>query len=320
MRASFRLYNSMTFKLYLVAAALLLLASCKKDGVFNPSAKLSAISEYSQVSYQKYVDSIQSWHQISENVVKRHTVEGWVWNGNTLSAINYYRDGKIDHSLYFTYDGKQLSRIDDNSNGTHAECLYDGRKLDEMRFYDKNGKQKMTYIFTHDGRHISTINVETKGNTKESCSFDAIENFALQMMLPETAGCDLRQARNGIKSDSEITLNLKWKDDNIKSIEYSGHNSLKKATYKHDKNKNPYRSFIGTLASGSTPHDLFLFGNKNNITSSTIINNDGSGEKKSYSYTYSEEYPTSQSQCIIDNVTQGYRYVTTQIRYYEYVE
>ena len=143
--------------------------------------------------------------------------------------------------------------------------------------------------------------------------------FALRMTVPEVCQ-DVLVRQQACKSGSDVTLRLSWSNDNIKSIEYLSSDNIESAVYTYDKYNNPYKGFLATMSIGATPHEMFMFGNKNNMTSSTVKYKDGSKEKKSLSYTYSENYPVSQSQCIIDNFAQGSRYLTTYIVYYEYYE
>lgn len=308
-----------------IIAVLLVLAACKKDGVYKPGDKIAGFAEYSETDYQRYDSQKQQWITYRSDSVRRYTTEKWNWDGNQLNRIDFYTSASstsADHSLVFSYDGKRLQRIYNSKTKGYALCNYDGRNIKEMLFHDKNGKQTGSISFEHDGKRISAMTISGTAATKGDygASQDEMTRAALVFVAGDAgiAAESIKTLARERKTENGITLTLTWKNDNISRIEFS--DGSQSASFTYDRNPNPMKGFLGTLVAGTTAHDMYLCCNANNTTSSTITASDGSKDVLNYSYTYSGELPVSRSRSVVDHYAQGNRIVYSYVTYYQYVD
>lgn len=82
------------------------MASCTKDGVYNPSKKINMV-------YKAWSEDYNGTHYEAQ----RYLAEKWTWDNKTLSSIQYFNDGSYTQN--FTYDGNRLTRIDVYENSVH---------------------------------------------------------------------------------------------------------------------------------------------------------------------------------------------------------
>lgn len=306
------------FALALAIAALCLTTACKKDGVYKPSYKITAIYEYSAVEQQRYNNELKIWETYHKDSVKDHVVERWVWNGKKLDRIDLYRDNnnpsRVSNSLAFVYDGNRLSRINISSDKSHLEFEYDGRRLKEMRQYDNKGTLNLTYSFEYDGKKISTMALD--GEFIPLKKGDLLAEFVAERLLPCEGVAEALNRKSGAKT--QMTASFKWKGDNVSSITYS---SGGKHTFRYDTKTNPFQGLLAMIEmGGEAAGATYYFCNENNAVSITYVDSDGDEDKTSYSYTYSEDIPVSRSNVVISHYQQGYRSVTSQVTTFEYEE
>ena len=294
-----------------LAAVVLSLTSCKKDGVYKPEYRISTIYEYSSVEYQRYVDTSHLWHTYRVDSVASHIVERWSWKDNNLDHIDYYANGRVDHTIAMVYDGKRLTRINSNQGGSYATLEYDGRRLDKIDFYNKNDVVYQTYTFHHDGHNFSSIDVEIVDTKSAVTECDAIETFLMHLF---DEGQPLMRDTKSSKA-SNYTVTLKWKNDNVVSINYE---NIKKE-FKYDNKKNPIKGLLLSLVM-PTENGATTFCNANNVTTATSFRDGNEESKKRYSYTYSDDIPVSCTSVNIQSVSQGYRTVNTEMLNYYYEE
>ena len=295
-----------------MAAMALTLASCKKDGVYKPEYRISTIYEYSSVEYQRYVDSSHLWHTYHVDSVGSHIVERWNWKDNNLDHIDYYANGRVDYTIAMVYDGKRLTRVNNNKDKTYALMEYDGRRLDKMTFYDKNGNALKSYTFHHDDHIFSSIDVEVVDKKSGAEVSDALETFVLNIFGDDSKAL-LRAAKNG--KGSNYTITLKWKDDNVVSVR---HENIQR-DFKYDSKKNPMKGLLLSLVMPGE-NEAATFGNANNVTTAILFRDGNEESKKRYSYTYSDDIPVSCSSIEIESVSAGYRNVHTEMQNYYYEE
>lgn len=302
----------------LLLVASLLPIGCKKDGIYRPSEKISGFSYYYERDHQRYNTEEKKWVTIQKDSVRRYTTEKWVWNDNQLNRIDLYDLGSNTPycKLSFVYDGKRLTRLNISNTKHYVTYEYDGRQIARMTVHSQNGDTWADYSFGYDGKKISTVTVS--GNYLTPKSDNNVDALALLPVLGDAMSAhnvaSLCQKTKGSKS-GETVLDITWKGNNIKSIK--NHDSgLTEVTYTHDNKTNPLRGLLTSALPGinEMSHTCAL-GNENNIKSA-----DYGTEKQSYSYTYSDDLPTSRSRSVVDHYTQGYRYVTTHITYYEYID
>ena len=115
--------------IFAIACVALVFAGCQKDGVYNPSKKISKI-------YYTSTSGVKSLKQI------------WTWNGKLLDKIDYYDGGSIYKTYNFTYDGKRLTRMSNYANNRYIEYKYDGSHLSEANVFS-SGSLEYIYKFTY---------------------------------------------------------------------------------------------------------------------------------------------------------------------------
>ena len=304
--------------LTMAVAVLCLMTACKKDGIYKPSYKVTALYEYSSVEQQRYLTDLKIWETYRKDSIKEHIVERWVWNGKKVERIDLHRDNnnpsRVSNSLAFVYDGNRLSRINISSDKSHLEFDYDGRKLKQMHHYDNKGTLGLTYSFEYSDKKISKMTVD--GDIAPLKKGDPIALFVAERLLPCEAMTEaLTKSDNG---KGQTTASFKWKGDNVSSVTYS---SGAKYTFRYDSKTNPFSGLLAMIAmGGEAAGSAYYFCNENNAVSITYVDANGNEDKTNYSYTYSKDIPVSRSNVVIDHYTQGYRTVTSQVTTFEYEE
>ena len=301
----------------LLLAATVLTIGCKKDGVYRPSEKIAAFSFYYERDHQRYNTEKKIWESIQKDSTRRYTTEKWVWNDKQLNRIDLYDQGSNAPycQLGFVYDGNRLTRVNISNTKHYVTYEYDGRRITRMTVHSQNGDIWSDYCFDYDGKKINTVTITGNYLTAKS---EATGTLALMPVLGDIEAAhsieSLCQKTTGSKSDQTV-FEITWKGNNIKSIK-NRDSGATEVTYTHDNKTNPLRGLLTSALTGINElSHTSAYGNENNITSA-----DYGTEKQSYSYTYSDDLPTSRSRSIVDHYTQGYRYVKTYITYYEYIE
>lgn len=299
-----------------VTAAVLLMAACKKDGVYRPSDKLTGVLEYYERVHQRYDSETKMWNTIHKDSTARHTTEKWLWNGKQLARIDFYTGNTVSSSVAMVYDGKRLVRANVSATNSYIEYEYNGRHLSTMTLRNKKGEAEAVYTFEYDGNKVVRIAETLNAKGAKAMPDDIMDVALLPLVGDRQTARDIAKAsckKAGAKA-SEQVYDIVWKGDNIKAVkDHESGNTL--ATYKHDAKTNPLRGLLLTFNGEGGDANQYAFGNKNNIVSVDYGN-----EKLEYSYTYSGDLPVSRSRSVVDHYTQGYRYVETTINYFDYEE
>ena len=112
--------KKVTLKLTALCMALFFVfafSSCEKDGVYNPSKKISKI--YTQgTGGQKYLSQV------------------WSWDKNKLAKVEHYWGNTFGYSSTYVYDKNRLSEIRD-SDGDYLKIEYSGSNYDKATFYSE---------------------------------------------------------------------------------------------------------------------------------------------------------------------------------------
>lgn len=257
--------------------------SCKKDGVYNPKKKISKI----------YVDlksttTISATGTSTTTTNPKHLAEEWIWDGNLLKEVrNYNADGEIEATTTYTYDGKQLIRID-NQRGdvnSYATFTYDGKWLKSSEFY-YDGRLNTSHVYTHTDKKITSYE-ETQYSygldKNELAKVEKAYNEIMQpvgMIVPETSLCVASKGQVERKKTVELT----WTGNNLTTIvtKIDGSSSAVGCTY--DDKKNPYYGLFEqnyTCAPGMV--------SENNLITST------SSDSPLATYTYDGKYPVTRT-------------------------
>lgn len=281
----------------MVLAVVTMFTACTKEGVYNPSKKISRI--YESDGSAKVLD--QLWH----------------WDGNKLSSIDHYSSsGSINYTYNFSYDGNRMSRVDCYAANYYVEFTYDGSKLKKFNAYS-GGALSMSADVTYKSGKVSqmTITYNDKSVATKSPEMMQMEANLLDLFVP----CfDKEQHIKALASKSVYTTTntFTWKGDNItESVQTEG-SYRGTRSYTYDKKRNPYYRDLFA----SYDESFVAWGSKNNVLSQiyTSQDNDGSYTRNyNYSYTYDGNYPT------IQNISYTYSYDGTSYSnsyttYYEY--
>lgn len=262
-----------------IACIAMLFASCHKDGVYNPSKKISKI-------YYTDDGGNKSLRQV------------WTWNkNNTLEKIDYYSGGTLSYTYNFTYEKKRLVRMNNYAANSYAEYKYDNNGLKEVNVYS-GGTLNDTYTFTHKNGNIVKI-IDTYLDSKSADQ--EFNKNSLQFVLPEELYTAAVNAQKKFKVDEGkstrvYTYELTWEKGNITKLTETVSGSSANITYviKYDNKKNPYygaclnRYYEDNVTGG------YLC--KNNVTSGeeTYVDEDGvETDMFNYEYTYDGQYPIS---------------------------
>ncbi len=261
----------------LLACIAMLFAACHKDGVYNPSKKISKIF-YVSSSGAKQLDQV------------------WTWNkNNTLEKIDFYDDG-LYKTYNFSYEKKRLVRMNDYGNNRSVEYKYDNKGLKEANLYS-GGTLIETYTFTHKNGKISQI-TETWYDYYKGVP-DNYDLNALQFIIPDEMATAVFEASKKIKKDSKstssVTYDLTWTKNNVTKMVYNAYEDGYTWSYEaqYDKKKNPfYGAYLNFYFEDNIENQ-----SKNNITQiehTTTYNGETEREIINYEYTYDGQWPTSQ--------------------------
>ena len=126
-----------TLTILAIACVAFVFTGCQKDGVYNPSKKISKIY-YTSTSGNKSLDQI------------------WTWNEKLLDKIDFYYDGTVSHSYNFTYDGNRLTRMNDYKLNEYVEYKYDGNHLSETNVFS-GGNLRYIYKFSYKSGKLESM-------------------------------------------------------------------------------------------------------------------------------------------------------------------
>ena len=276
-----------TLTILAIACVAFVFTGCQKDGVYNPSKKISKIY-YTSTSGNKSLDQI------------------WTWNEKLLDKIDFYYDGTVEETYRFNYDKNRLTRMDRYAYGNvHSiEYKYDGSHLSEANvFY--SGSLNYTYKFSYkSGKLESMTCTSTSKGVKEETKIHPL----YFVFGPEISQCieksekALAKKYNGKSIDVE-TYKFTWKNGEVSQcvISYQG-DGYSEITYKYtyDKKKNPFSGALINLY----PEDNIGSLCKHNITKIDLtIMSDGESYNQvvNIDYSYKDNYPISKRETSIYN-------------------
>lgn len=272
-----------------IACVALVFAGCQKDGVYNPSKKISKIY-YTSTSGNKSLDQI------------------WTWNGKLLDRIDYYDGGSIYKTYNFSYDGRRLTRMDCYKYNEYIEYKYDGSHLSEANVFYA-GSLEYIYKFTYKSGKLESMTCTSTGKgTRTEMKIDPLTFvFGPEISQSIERAQGIYAAKNNAKGTYTENYKFTWKNGEISQcvVGYQGDGSYEEVTYKYtyDKKKNP---FTGALIN-FYPEESMLGGTlcKHNITKVDYTEMDeGYVENQTITYDYSYDksnYPISKRMTAIYN-------------------
>ena len=291
--------------IFFVACLAMLCTACHKEGVYNPSKKISKI-------YHTNSDGVKSIDEV------------WTWNkNNTLEKIDYYSGNSIYRTNNYTYDNKRLVKINDYTHNEYVEFKYDGYKLKEANCYDDNILYCI-YTFTYKDGKISKIESKWLDDDYYKSSGEKDNLMALDFIMPRelneaVAKYNKRKAKEGKGGVEEVTtISLTWEKGNVTKAlitEYDGEYEEYTWEAKYDNKKNPFLGFSDV--------DVSIVSNrsKNNIVESIERWNNGSDYYKvTYDYSYEGQYPVSYRKSFVEAWSGGSYSGYSGMTEYEYTK
>lgn len=304
------------------------MTSCKKDGVYNPKEKISRVYEQSAYSYSSSTRGV-----IESDPGTKRLECVYNWEKKQLSSIDYYSsNGTIYSTDRFSYDGKQISKIENFTTNVTYAYSYDGSKLAKIdRSY--NGSLTHSYTIKHDGSKISQIDIQTMGG--QTLDKSEAEKM-LAFVLPQGRALEnIAKAMTDVKftkgSVTNGSIKLTYDGKNIKSSEYIAGTTRVFTEYEYDANKNPFYGLLEASTDGMSGIS------QNNVTSERVTENyvDYDNQSKtesyqiSYTYTYDGKWPVTRIYTRTDTWTDDdyddyskasvtYTETETETTYYEY--
>jgi hypothetical protein len=329
-------------KLAFCAAALAILclmsACSEKEGVYSPKKKIAKVYQASTYIYGFHEELSGEWFY-DTNSSPKTLAEDWTWDGSKLSKITIYETGNVISKgevadiINFTYDGKQVTRIEGYDQ--YMTISYDGSKLKQVQIFDKEDNElEGAMEFVHDGKKITKINVTINDeDLVKSPSAMNLQKVLFRGILPTidqadrvVAAMDKVVKSNGAKAQRTIPVELTWTGDNVTGISMNQMGMTISGTYVFDNKNNPYQNFlfgiIGTMEDGS----MIIF-NKNNVTKAVMKTQMPfmgqtltETEEYNYSYTYDGSWPLTRTMKTVytDDEDEGYSSEAEVVTYFEY--
>ena len=287
------------FVICLVAIGLIFsFNACKKDGVYNPSKKVSKI--YTEVYLYDSADNIiGSIPMLSQN---------FTWDKNMLKEVDSYYKGEQDYKEIFVYDGNRLVRIDyvdpDYISEIEEQIIfsYEGSKLHKATFLDEGDiEAEIEYIY--DKNKISEMIYTMYGGL----SLNILEPLkqVLDPNMVEVLSYDKEmlacmEAKNGLThkaGERTAKIELEWEKDNISRLQVANGSYITSVAFTYDNKKNPFYSRpMENIETMVDPEYglLSVFCNKNNIVKMESTTS-GYVYPVSIEYEYDGSYPIKQT-------------------------
>lgn len=281
----------------------MMFAACNKDqdGVYNPAKKIQKIYSVK--------DGVQNLKEV------------WHWNGNLLTSIDQYFEGRSYYTTTFQYDGNRLTSL--RSVGSYATFHYKGKKIDYIEVYFDGFEEPIgLYVFEYKGNKLSQIYMEFY----YSIIIDkkALVN-PLKYILPascsEVESLIVQHANEAKEYTERMTMEFAWTGNNVTSVlltddYYNGEqtnsvSSLNQCTF--DNKENPVKGFIAALFGVTNAENLYC--NKNNILTITTTQDGIVYNTTENVYEYEDNYPVKVVSTSTDNL---YNEVVVNTTIYEY--
>ena len=301
----------------MVLAVACLFAACTKEGAFNPKEKISKVYKSSTSAYT-YAGVTTT------NETAKYLNQLWNWDGKTVTSINRYNsDGNLTYTINFTYDGKQLTRMQEAGSENYTEFVYDGSTLTKYNTYYGTTLEQSATV-THDGKKIVQIDVVNYDNDKaKSPRYMEYMQTLMQVVMPVyTEKTEQMLSTVAAKGNSTYTVKFEWDGKNVSKITETGNDGDGYTIeYTYDEMKNPYQGFLYALA-----EEAAAFGSKNNVTSEKYTSTYTylgqtltETETVNYTYEYDGKWPITRTNTRSESES-SYSYTYTAVVYYEYAD
>ena len=268
---------------------------CKKEGVYNPSKKISRIYKQPQGG-AKNLD------------------QEWTWDKNLLTKVQGYSGNKPAGDVRYKYEKKRLVKMD-WSSGLEAKITYNGNLYNKVE-WSYNGRILQSAKFTYDKKKVSKIEVTEFGDDYYSTSHDVMAS--LSDFLPvevvrdfERMESEPTQKARQKDGSTSYTVSFKYKKENVSECVYEerGEDWSYKETHTYEKYDNKANPLYKSLELDGD--------SKNNPLEVTVNVTETDSEPYrytiSYEYTYDGKFPTEVIRISKNNYGQD-----RSTTYYEY--
>ena len=262
--------------------------ACQKDplGVYNPKQKIS---------------------EIYEEVEGHYLQERWIWDGDKLIRINFYKKtGDLNYAQNYIYDGNRVVRIE--SDDLHSDFFYDGKTLTEIKTFE--GEELLdTYVFSYEKNRLAHLSINQ--SSKSAAVGDLLALFIPGYEQLEAERVRLGEEKGNSYYFTSAEIDFVWKENDVQNMKtiLSSPYGVKHYvfTYVYDENVNPRYNFlsmsVGQQLIAENPVNLFF--SKHNVIGIYVTDEDLpphlNTQSLTYGYDYYNKYPTKMYRTILDN-------------------
>lgn len=262
--------------------------ACQKDplGVYNPKHKISEI--YGELE-------------------GHHLQERWIWDGDKLIRINFYkRDGDLNYAHNYIYDGQRVARIE--SDDLHSDFFYDGKKLTEIKTFE--GDELLdTYVFSYEKNRLSHLSINQR--SKSAAVGELLPLFIPGYEQLEAERVRLEEEKGNSYYFTSAEIDFIWMGNDVQNMKtvLSSPYGVKHYvfTYVYDNNVNPRYNFLAMSVGQQlvTEDPVNLFFSQHNVIGIYVTDEDLPPQLNTQSLTYSYDYydkcPTKMYRTYLDN-------------------
>ena len=193
----------------------------------------------------------------------------WVYNeGGSQTYVEEIR---------FTYNGGQLSHAELWDGGVrdwYADFSYNGTRLGEINFHEGNDVAQIRY--TYSGNNPSSADIYYNGQIERTIQFTCN---------------NMGQITSTSFDYGDFVMNYTWEGNNVvrEDIVSEGY-----YTFSYDNKINPINNAFAMLALLMGEGDVYYL-SANNLTYRSSTWYSGGGSSRSFSYTYTDNYPATAS-------------------------
>lgn len=279
----------------IAAAAVLLLASCTKEGKFNPEQRLVRV--YSE-SVKETFEFYSGEHSLrKEVVIPNYKYQQYIWDEKKLNEIITYdtTGGVISHVALKYNNFKRVVKCEQDGN-YYAEYKYKWGKLNKYTIV-VSGKAAMIFEIEHEDKKITTLTAEINTDNFDTNDIPFMRT-ALSLVFPKCVS-DMMLDMPPSRTKSPLVITFTYQNDNLVAISL-GDSSIQ---FEYDNKLNPIQgcyAYFGPTA----------------LSANNIVKVAG----YPYTYTYNTfGYPATVAYVVESNPPGNYRYETTTTETYEYV-
>ena len=296
-------------------------ASCERDGVYQPAKKISKI-------------------YIQEGNGDKQLYAEWKWKGNKLEQIAYPLNRDTAH---FSYEKGKMSKI--SYTGVlprYFSFQYDANLLSKMNLYEEN-TLLVSYQFFHDKKKINKVIVLEFAPNKSGLQHlgdlfsllslpdiaaESVEMAALEYGYKGSGGNGGGGGETTVKASYSFTFIWDEKKNNIVQTTTQPDLSLPSSSltttmkYMYDNKNNPFKGLQSEVTDEATMGHVYdvASGSKNNIIKAQlVVGKDANAREHSIiktDYVYNKKYPVMATSKQTFTDIPHFEKVTT--RWYEY--